>query len=189
VLFFRSEIVQDLGGPKLVTPQAVASYLPKTLPEASVQPEQMNLELASGRKNAMQPKRSTPGLSSGRKKAMKLDEFTSLSREQVKRRVLKVLRAAPYNSCRKDRLLAKITQLEGVKTLRGRRRDEVNKRVNRAVGDLKRMNPPKLREYSTLNHKRVALTSRRRRRPRKPTRRRTVRFTCPDCGHRGEVAA
>ncbi|MEK9502736.1 hypothetical protein WI372_17200 [Gemmatimonadota bacterium DH-20] len=82
---------------------------------------------------------------------MDLDQVLLIEQERLKRAIVRVLERAPNRSHLKKTLVRSICQELSISHLRGTRRDRFQKMVNRAVGDLKRTKPPRIKEYKATN--------------------------------------
>jgi hypothetical protein len=103
--------------------------------------------------------RLTPAGAPKQPGAPALDRAESLSHAELKQVVVDVLRARPNQSVAKKNLVSHVCKELDIQNLRGSRRVQFAKALNRAVGSLKQTRPPTVREYKSSLNVRIRLAS------------------------------
>ena len=80
---------------------------------------------------------------------MRLEDLDTLSDEELRNKIIKTFEECPNCSCVKSALNSKVIKHLGLMNLRGTRRDNFEKRINRLVGTMKRSGY--IEEYSATN--------------------------------------
>lgn len=87
----------------------------------------------------------------------RLNRLLSADHQQLKAIVIQVISDLPKQSCAKKHLVREICRRHGVQSLRGPRRREFTKAINKAVGALKSASPPLVKEYKASLNVRLRL--------------------------------